>query len=180
VYVVLRWAAGVDHDEALAERGIDAGAGGFEANAVGPTAPPEVVGLDDVQRFPLLAGAALVVLGVIATSHALVVTVRRRRAELGVLSALGFGPSQRRTVILGQATTIAAVALALGLPLGAAAGRALWSAIARSIGLATDASFPLLLLGGGAVGLVVVLNLIAAVPASGARRLRIADALRAE
>nr|MBA2625326.1 FtsX-like permease family protein [Acidimicrobiia bacterium] len=127
-----------------------------------------------------LAGAALVVLGVIATGHALVVTVRRRRVELGVLSALGFTPGQRRAVIIGQATTIATIALVVGVPLGAVAGRVIWSAIAGSMGLAADVTFPLALLATGAVGLVVVLNLIAALPGHSARRLRVADALRSE
>jgi hypothetical protein len=179
-YVVLRWAPGVDHDEALDRRGIEESAGGFEASAVGPTAPPEVNGLEDVQQFPLLAGGALVVLGVIATTHALIVTVRRRRLELGVLSALGFAPAQRRAVILGQATTIAMIALVVGMPLGAVVGRVLWSAIAESMGLATDASFPLALLAAGAIGHLLVLNTIAAFPAHSARGLRVADALRSE
>jgi putative ABC transport system permease protein len=155
-------------------------AGAIDIGAVGPTAPPEVNGLEDVRQFPVLVSGALVVLGVIATSHALVVTVRRRRLELGVLSALGFSPAQRRAVILGQATTIAIIALVVGLPLGAAVGRSVWSTIAGSVGVATDASFPLILLAAGAVGLVVVLNTIAVVPAHSARRLSVADALRSE
>jgi ABC-type antimicrobial peptide transport system permease subunit len=147
---------------------------------IAPTSPPEVNGLVDVEQLPLLAGAALAVLGVIATSHALIVTVRRRRRELGVLSALGFAPAQRRTVILGQATTITVIALAVGIPLGALLGRVVWSAIATSMGVAGDASFPLVLFAVGALGFVVVLNLIASFPARRASRLRVADALRSE
>jgi ABC-type antimicrobial peptide transport system permease subunit len=116
----------------------------------------------------------------IATSHALIVTVRRRRVELGVLSALGFAPAQRRTVILGQATTITLIALAVGLPMGALVGRLVWSAIASSIGVAADASFPIALLALGAIGFVIVLNAIASFPARGAARLRVAEALRSE
>lgn len=180
VYVVLRWVAGVDHDEALTRLGIEANAGASNASALGPTAPPEVSGLIDVQQFPLLVGVALAVLGVIATSHALLVTVRRRRVELGVLSALGFAPAQRRAVIVGQATTITLIALVVGIPVGAVVGRLVWSIIAESIGVATDASFPLVLLALGAIGFMVVLNAIAALPARSARRLRVADALRCE
>ncbi len=121
-----------------------------------------------------------VVLGVLAVGHALIVTVRRRSLELGVLSALGFTPSQRRAVIVAQATTIAAVALVLGVPLGAAVGGVVWSAIASSMGLGTDASSPFALLAAGALGVVAVLNMIATVPARTAGRLRVADALRSE
>jgi ABC-type lipoprotein release transport system permease subunit len=179
-YVVLRWAAGVDHDEALTRLGIEANAGASDASAIGPAAPPEVSGLIDVQQFPLLAGVALAVLGVISTSHALLVTVRRRRLELGVLSALGFAPAQRRATIVGQATTITLIALVVGIPVGAVVGRLVWSIIAESIGVATDASFPLVLLAFGAIGFMAALNAIAAFPARSARRLRVADALRSE
>jgi hypothetical protein len=179
-YVAIRWAPGVDGTEALGERGIEASAGGFEEAAYLPMAPPDVEGLEDVRGFPLAGGAALVVLGLLATGHALIVTVRRRRLELGILSSLGFTPGQRRSVILGQATTIAVVALVVGLPLGAVAGRIGWSAIARSLGLAEGTRFPLLLMAGVVVGLLVVLNLIAAAPAFAARRLRVAEALRSE
>jgi ABC-type antimicrobial peptide transport system permease subunit len=117
---------------------------------------------------------------VISTSHALAVTVRRRRVELGVLSALGFTPRQRRQVIAAQATTIACVALVVGIPLGVMAGRVIWSMIARSMGVATDAAFPLGLIVVGTLAVIVVLNLIAAIPARSAGRLPVADALRSE
>lgn len=179
-YVVIRWAPGVDGAEVLEERGIEATSGGFEEAAYLPMAPPDVEGLEDVRGFPFAAAAALAVLGFIATGHALIVTVRRRRLELGVLSSLGFTPGQRRSVILGQATTIAVVALVVGLPLGAVVGRIGWSAIARSIGVAEGTAFPLLAVAAGVVVLLAVLNLIAAVPAFTARRLRVAEALRSE
>jgi hypothetical protein len=178
-YVVIRWAQGVDQRKALARLGVTEEAG-FEGAAVRPTKPPEVNGLDDVRRFPLFVAAALILLGVIATTHALIVTVRRRRLELGVLSALGFTPAQRRTVVLAQATTIAVLALIVGIPLGAVVGRVVWSGIAGSMGLATDATFPLLVLAIGTLGFVVALNLIAGFPAHTARRLRAAAALRSE
>ena len=151
--------------------------GGWRA---GPTAPPEVNGLVDVQQFPLLAGVALVVLGVIATSHALIVTVRRRRLELGVLSSLGLAPGQRRAVILAQATTIAAVALVVGVPLGAGASVAGLVGHRRVDGCGHGRRLPDRVLAAGAVGFVVVMNLIAVFPARSARRLRVAEALRSE
>jgi ABC-type antimicrobial peptide transport system permease subunit len=130
---------------------------------------------------PSAEGAAgLVLLGVTSTSHALAVTVRRRRVELGVLSALGFSPRQRRLVIAAQATAIACVALVLGIPLGVIAGRVVWSIIAGSMGVATDAAFPLGLLAVGTAALIVVVNLIGAIPARSAGRLPVADALRSE
>jgi uncharacterized membrane protein YgcG len=180
--LLVRWAPGVDHDAAL-ERLVEAAGplpDGREARIDGPVAPPEVSGLGDVSLFPAAAAAALVVLGVISTSHALIVTVRRRRTELGVLSALGFTPRQRRLVITTQATTVACVALAVGLPLGAVLGRLVWAAIAGSLGVADDVAFPFGLLALGVPLVIVVLNLIGAVPARAAARLPVAEALRAE
>ena len=172
--LLIRWAPDVDHDAALRRLGDSA----TTVNL--PIPPPEINGLRDVKLFPAAAAAALMVLGVISTSHALAVTVRRRRVELGVLSALGFTPRQRRLVIASQATTVACVALVLGIPLGAIVGRLAWSTIAGSMGVATDAAFPIGLLVVGALAVVIVLNLIGAIPARSAGRLRIADALRSE
>jgi putative ABC transport system permease protein len=180
--MLIRWAPGTGHGAAL-ERLVSAAGGppeGEEPLVDRPVAPPEVNGLRDVKLFPAAAAAALVVLGVISTSHALIVTVRRRRAELGVLSALGFTPRQRWLVIASQATTVGCVALVIGVPLGAVAGRLAWTAIADSMGVAADVAFPLGLLAVGVPAVLVVLNLIGAVPARAAARLRAAEALRSE
>jgi putative ABC transport system permease protein len=122
----------------------------------------------------------LVILGVIATIHALVVTVGRRRHELGVLSALGFTPSMRAAVVAAQATTLACAALVIGIPLGLLLGRVTWVAIAEEMGLAGDPTTPLVLLAVGAAGLILVLNAVATVPGRSAYRLRAGEALRSE
>lgn len=179
-YAVIRWKPGVDHEAALARLGVSAAGSAIDVVAAGPTAPPEVEGLRDVRALPLLVAAGLAGLGVIATTHALVVTVARRRVELGVLSALGFTPRQRRSALVVQATTIATVVLLLGVPLGIALGRQIWATIAGSVGVATDPVVPFGWLSVGALALVLVLNLIAAWPAHAARRLAVAEALRSE
>ena len=63
---------------------------------------------------------------------------------------------------------------------GAVASRALNGAPSESMGVATDAAFPLGLIVVGTVAVIVVLNLIAAIPARSAGRLPVADALRSE
>ena len=172
--LLIRWAPDVDGQDALARLGERG------ANVARPVSPPEVNGLRDVRLFPAVAAAGLVLLGVVSTSHALAVTVRRRRVELGVLSALGFTPRQRRLVIAVQATAIATVAVIVGVPLGIVAGRLVWSTIAGSMGVATDAALPVALLAAGAGAVVVILNLIGAVPARSAARLPVAATLRSE
>jgi hypothetical protein len=52
--------------------------------------------------------------------------------------------------------------------------------IAGSMGVATDAAFPLGLLAVGTPAVIVVVNLIGAIPARSAGRLPVADALRSE
>jgi hypothetical protein len=55
-----------------------------------------------------------------------------------------------------------------------------WSIIAGSMGVGTDAAFPLGLLAVGTPAVIVVLNLIGAIPARSAGRLPVTDALRSE
>lgn len=179
-FLVLRWAPGVDVPSALARLGQDGDAEGFESPLVLPAPPTEVAGLDEAEVFPLIAGAGLAVLGLLAVAHGLFVSVGRHRHDLGVLGALGFTPAQRRAVVRAQAATVALVALAAGLPLGVMAGRQVWIAIARTLGVATDPVLPWGLLAGGAAGLLALLLLLALWPGHTAHRLDLADALRAE
>jgi ABC-type lipoprotein release transport system permease subunit len=58
-------------------------------------------------------------------THTLVTSVRRRR-DLAMLKTLGFVRGQVVAAMVWQATTFAVVALALGRPLGLAAGRWPW------------------------------------------------------
>ncbi len=172
--LLVRWAPDADRTASLA-RFTEAG---LEART--PTAPPEVNGLDDVKWFPTIGASLLIVLGGIATSQAIAVTTRRRRRELGVLSVLGFTPGQRRGLVAAQATAIAIVAIGIGIPLGIAAARFVWGAIAGSMGLATDVSVPAATLVIGAVVVVIALNVLTAIAARPAARLRVAESLRVE
>jgi len=79
-----------------------------------------------------------------------------------------------------QATTFVVVAVAIGVPLGAAAGRLAWSAFADHLGAAAEpVTWPLAFLAILPAALVVS-NIIAAVPAVIAGRMRPALALRTE
>jgi ABC-type lipoprotein release transport system permease subunit len=60
-----------------------------------------------------------------ALAHLLVVSVARRRTESGLLRALGMVRRQLAAIVFWQATTVAVVAVAAGIPLGIAAGRAI-------------------------------------------------------
>ena len=107
-------------------------------------------------------------------------SIRRRRRDLSILKALGFSPAQVREAVAWQATTFALLAVAVGLPLGVAAGRLSWSAFANHLGALSEPVTPALPLVATVAATVLVANLIAAVPASIAGRTRPAVVLRSE
>ena len=121
---------------------------------------------------------ALLALG--AVTHALASSVRRRRRDLAVLKTLGFVPGQVSATIAWQATTFAVVALALGLPLGVAAGRWAWQLTALQLGVESGPVVPLLPLAIAAAASVLAANLAAAAPRWAASHLPPAAALRTE
>jgi hypothetical protein len=154
---------------------------GGQAFAFMPAPPLEQVqAVRDVAALPLALSAFLAVLAIGAVGHALSIAVRRRRHELAVLRALGLTRRQSRLVIVTQATLLAVIGLAFGIPLGIALGRILWRAAADMTPLAYHppvALWALALIGPLAL---VAANLLAAWPARRAARLRTAHILRAE
>jgi hypothetical protein len=149
-----------------------------------PFSPPEPLAevqvVKDVAALPLALSAFLAVLAVGAVGHALSIAVRRRRHELAVLRALGLTRWQSRLVIGTQATLLALIGLAFGIPLGIALGRVLWHAAANMTPLAYNppwAALALLLIAPVAL---VAANLLAAWPARRAARLHAGQILRTE
>ena len=144
--------------------------------------PPvsQVQMVKDVAVLPLALSAFLAVLAVGAVGHALSIAVRRRGHELAVLRVLGLTRWQSRLVIVTQATLLAVIGLAFGIPLGIALGRTLWRAAADLAPLAYQpplAPWALLLIGPLAL---LAASLLAAWPARRAARLRTAQILRTE
>ena len=154
---------------------------GGQAFTFAPPAPPaEVEQLRDVAVLPLALAAFLTLLALAAVGHALSIGVRRRRHELAVLRALGLTRRQSRLVIATQASLLALIGLAFGIPLGVALGRTLWRAAADMAPLAYHppvALWVLLLIGPLAL---LAANLLAAWPARRAARLPTGQILRAE
>ena len=136
--------------------------------------------LRQVRTLPILLGVFLMVLAVGAVGHALATAVRRRAHDLAVLRALGMTPWQCRAAIGVQATVLAVVGLAFGIPLGLAVGRTVWRVVTDYTPLqyiAPTAATVLFLIAPAAV---LVANLLAAWPGARAARLRVAAELRAE
>jgi len=144
----------------------------FEGNATGPTLPGPLVNFGQAVNFPLILGVVVGVFGVATLVHLLVVTVPRRRRDMGVLKALGFLNRQVGATIYWQATTVVVVGLVIGIPLGLAAGKFTWNAFAQNIGVVPVSVVEAGLVASIAVGALVVANLLAIGPAVAAARSR--------
>ena len=141
--------------------------------------PPEVRELQGVNGLPLILACALTLLAAGTIAHTLVSSVHRRRRDLAILKAMGFVSRQVRATVGWQATAIAAAGLAIGLPLGVAAGRWAWTLLAGGFAIEpVPVISALLLLSVPAV--LLMANLVAAVPARAAARTQPAVVLRAE
>jgi hypothetical protein len=171
---LVRWAPGVDGRAATRRLERD----GAEVQVVGR--PARIVNLARVDAFPSAVAAFLVLVAAIAAGHALVTSVRRRSRDLAVLKTLGFVGSQLRATVAWQATTLAAVGLVLGVPAGLVIGRSAWAFVARRLGIDDHVPVPWLAIALAVPAAFVVANLIAAVPARRAARIRPALVLRSE
>jgi ABC-type lipoprotein release transport system permease subunit len=120
--------------------------------------PAEVAKLDQVRGLPRVLGIFLAALAGLAILHALVQTAQRRRVELGVLRAIGFTRGQVAGSMGWQAVTLAVVGAAVGLPVGIAAGRWVWAAVANGLGVAPQPAVagPLLLVVPAAIAIAAL------------------------
>ena len=145
-----------------------------------PSTPADLVNFGQLQDLPLLIGLSLGVLAVLTIAHLLLTSVRRRRRDLAILRALGFTGRQVRATVSWMAVTVAAAALAVGVPVGLLCGREIWRFLAAQLGIEPVVMLPLLsLLALIAAGLVLAIA-IAAIPGAAAARTRPAEFLRAE
>lgn len=145
-----------------------------------PDPPGEVTNLEQVRGVTIALASFFVVMGAVGVAHALLVSVRRRRPDLGVLRVLGFSRGQIRRAVAWQGATIAVTSALVGIPAGLVLGRAVWQALVSDMGVVTDPSQPWLVL----VLVLPVSVLVALVaswlPARRALRVGPAAALRAE
>jgi hypothetical protein len=169
--------------QAVARR-LDAAAAaitGRKAFTFTPPAPlPELQEVKDLELLPVALGAFLALLAVSAVGHALATAVGRRRRDLAVLRALGMTRRQARLVVTTQASLLAVIGLAFGVPLGIALGRVIWRAVAGFTPLAYHP--PLAMLAVLLVGPVALLaaNALAAWPRHRAARVHAGRVLRSE
>ena len=159
---------------------LAAAVGGEAAQFAVPDPPTPVGELRQVRVLPIALGVFLVLLAIGAVGHALATAVRRRRHDVAVLRAVGMTRWQSRGVVVTQASVLAVVGLAFGVPLGIALGRTVWRVVADYTPLQyvpPVAFWALLAIGPAAL---LLANSLAAWPGRQAARLRIGHVLRAE
>ena len=132
-------------------------------DVVAPVAPTNLVNFGQSVNFPVILGSVLIVFGVATLLHVLVVSVTRRRQEIGLLKSLGFFRRQVAFTVLWQTTTVALIGLVGGVPLGVAIGRLVWRAFANYLGVVPVEVVTLREIVSIALGTLVVANLLAAV-----------------
>jgi ABC-type lipoprotein release transport system permease subunit len=150
------------------------------ASARGPERPADIQAYAGVRSTPLVLAGLLALLGIGVLAHLLVTSVRARRRDLAVLKTLGSSRRQVGATVAWQATTLAGLALVIGIPLGIVAGRWTWRGFADDLGVVATVAVPGLAFLAIAVVGIALANLIAAFPARTAARTSAAVVLRSE
>ena len=144
----------------------------FGAELLGPQRPGDIRSYERVRATPLLLATLLAVLAVGVLAHLLVTSVRTRRRDLAILKTLGLSRRQVAATVAWQATTLAVIALVLGLPAGVIVGRWVWHRFAGSLGIEESVAIPAIGFVTIVVAVVLLSNLIASFPARSAAATR--------
>jgi hypothetical protein len=173
----IRYSAGADHAGVLHAIGAVVGDPHLVTE---PTAPSSVVDFGRVRSLPLVLAGLLAGLCLGTIAHLLVSSTHRHRHDLGVLRAMGFVARQVRAVVVWQAVALAVLSSVVGLPVGVAFGRTVWTMFAHDAGFVGQPVTRLLPLAGVGAGIIVLAVLVAAQVGRPASRSRAAVVLRAE
>ncbi|MBV9093832.1 MAG: FtsX-like permease family protein [Streptosporangiaceae bacterium] len=139
-----------------------------------------IVNLQSVDGLPLVLAGLAALIGAAAVGNTMTVFVRRRRRDLALLKTLGLRKRQIAGIVAWQATSFMLAALALGLPLGVAAGRWAWDLEAAQLQSAAPPAVPALAIALMVPAALLAGNALAAMPARSAARTAPATSLRQE
>jgi hypothetical protein len=187
-YVLIRYAPGADPATVRAAivRATRVEPGCHPADAdppciiIGARPPEDISSYGGIRTTPFVLAGMLAALALALLTYTLLTSVRRRRRDLAVLKSIGFVRRQVSSTVAWQATTIAALAGMVGLPLGVIAGRLAWSAFAGQLGVPPASVLPIALILLAIPAGILAANLVAAVPARIAARTPAAVVLRSE
>jgi hypothetical protein len=123
-------------------RGADPGAVGASVDRdlteeiLTDSIPAEVVNLHRVRALPLLGLGIAGAMGTIVLVYTLAVGRRGRLRDLAVLRTLGLNSAQLRRSTAWEGVLVAGAMVAVGVPIGFVAGRAVWRDFADGLGVA--------------------------------------------
>lgn len=155
----------------------DPNTAGNSVSVLGVQRPVQIVNYRSIGSTPVVLAVGLAAGAVVALGFTLAASVRRRRRDLALLKALGFGPRQLAASVAWQATVAAVIGVAGGIPLGVVAGRLLWDAFAKTLDAVPVPNVPVLWVVVVGLGALVFANLVAAVPGRSAARTTTAELL---
>jgi ABC-type lipoprotein release transport system permease subunit len=142
--------------------------------------PAEIVNYKSMGTMPAILAGGLAAGAAAALSLTLVASVRRRRRDFALLKTLGFTRRQLSGAVAWQASVIVVIGLAVGVPLGVAAGRWLWLLFAHQLSAVPDPTIPAGSIALAALAALILANLVAALPGRQAARTPAGLMLRAE
>jgi ABC-type lipoprotein release transport system permease subunit len=145
-----------------------------------PRRPADVGNWGRVSGFPYLFAGLIAAAAAALLAHALVTSIRRRRRDLAILKTLGFERRDLRATVAWQATTVAAMGLLVGLPLGVLLGRFAWNLFATELGVVSEPVAPAVSAFLVIPATLLLANLVAVLPGRIAAGTRPALVLRAE
>jgi hypothetical protein len=176
---LVRFAPGVSRDAGLAAVSHDI-TGLPNPFVTAAERPANVVSLASIAGLPVALSGLLALIAAGTLAHTLASSTRRRRRDLAIFKTLGFIRRQVRQAVAWQATTIAAIALLIGLPAGVAGGRWAWRYLATQLGVLPEPAIPLTAILITILAALALANLIAAAPGQAAARTQPAAILRSE
>jgi predicted lysophospholipase L1 biosynthesis ABC-type transport system permease subunit len=142
--------------------------------------PGDLASIRRIANVPLVLAGLLAAMSAATLAHTLITSIRRRRRDFALLRTLGFVSRQVQVTVAWQASMLALVALALGIPIGVAAGRWGWRLFTDSLGVVPDPAISWIVLVLLVPATLMLANLIAFVPGRIAGRVRPAVVLRTE
>jgi ABC-type lipoprotein release transport system permease subunit len=142
--------------------------------------PGDLFNFGRIRDLPLIFAGIVILFGIATLTHMLISTVRRRGRDIVILKVLGLRRRGVLELVAWQASTLASVSLAIGIPAGVAAGRIGWKFFAAQQGVVGNPRVPVLVLALALCIAVLVSNVIAALPGRQAAMLAPAVVLRAE
>ena len=110
---------------------------GEELDVSGVRRPGDIESYARIRATPVVLAGLLAVLGIGVLAHLLVTSIRNRRRDLALMKTLGCTRRELAFAVAWQATTLVAVAMLVGVPLGIIAGRTVWRAFTEDLGIAT-------------------------------------------